>query len=259
MGLFVALSSVFLGIGGGILLVPLLPTLFDIPVHQAVGTSVLTIFLVVSTNTWAFHRQNIVQWSLVWLMGPASSIAAFFAAQFAQRVDSQWILLTLSGLLVVVVIRSLVSSLLSKDYVVQMPLSSRQKVVAASGGIVAGLASGFAGVGSGAILSPLMIMLKVIEPRKLSPTANGNMVFTTAAASFSFFVSGMASGQPQGWKQWGLMRLDIAAGIFVVAFFLSRLLRPLQNRLPFRAKSTILNLLLCFLIVKVVYMFFSGR
>lgn len=248
MGLFVSLVSVFIGLGGGILLVPLLPTVFGLSVHEAVATSLLTIVFVVSDNTYKFNKQSLVYWPVVYLMGPVSAVAAIIAAQITQQVDSKMILMALIGLLILVALRTLLSSFLSKNYQAIKVLGSKEKALSLLGGVVAGLTSGFAGVGSGVILSPVMIFLKTVKPAQLSPTANANMMCTTVAGSLSF----LASGEFVKWNQWGLIRWDIALGVFIFASFFSHFLRPHQNKLPFSVKSLLLSVLLISLISKLI-------
>ncbi len=248
MGFFISLVSVFIGLGGGIILVPLLPEVFQLSVHEAVATSLLTIFFVVSENTYKFHKSQLVHWPVVFLMGPSSMVLAIVAAQLSQRVDPRLILYALLGLLSLIAVRTLFASLLKKDYVIREELSFPHKVFSVVGGGVAGLTSGFAGVGAGVILSPIMIYLRSVTPAQLAPTANANMMCTTSAAALSFIVS----GSYVNWNQWGLVRWDIALGAFLSASFFSRYLRPHQNKLPFRMKSLILALLLVFLIIKII-------
>ncbi len=248
MGLCVSLVSVFIGLGGGILLVPLLPEIFQLSVHEAVATSLLTIVFVVSENTYKFHKMGEVNWKVVRLMGPISAVTAIIASQLAQQVDSNMILMALLLILILVAARTLFSSLLSKDYQAVEELTFSQKAFSVGGGAVAGLTSGFAGVGSGVILSPVMIFLKSVTPAQLTPTANANMMCTTLAASLSFIYS----GELVKWNQWGLVRWDISLGIFLSAAFFSRFLRPHQNKLPFSIKSLLLALLLILLIFKIM-------
>ena len=69
MGLLVALISVFIGLGGGIVLVPLMPDVFGITTHEAVATSLFTIFMVVFLNAYKFHQSKLINWSVVLWMG----------------------------------------------------------------------------------------------------------------------------------------------------------------------------------------------
>ncbi len=248
MGLCVSLVSVFIGLGGGILLVPLLPTLFGLSVHEAVATSLLTIVFVVTENTYKFSKMKVVNWPVVKLMGPFSAIFAVIAARLSQKADGDLILTVLVLLLILVALKTFLTSFSKKEYRPIKDFGVREKILAGGGGALAGLTSGFAGVGAGVILSPVMIFLRLVFPHQLVPTANANMMFTTLAASLTFIFS----GHVVKWNQWGLIRWDIALGVFLCAGFFSHFFRPHQNKLPFKIKSLLLAFLLTFLIVKVV-------
>jgi len=251
LGLLVSLVSVFLGLGGGTLLVPLLPTFFGISIHQAVATSVLTIFLTVSSNTVFFHRQGLVNWSLVFLMGPPALVTAFIAGYFGQRMDECFIL----GLLMILLGAIGIKNILQRgEYKQVWPLSFRQKFGASLGGVLGGLGSGLAGIGSGSIFSSTVIVLKMVEPRQLSPTANGCMVLTSFGAVLSFLIGGMnGEGSWDQWIQWPL-----SVSIFLVSQGFAYFLRPKQNSLPFLLKSTILSILLLGISIKIGWMILSN-
>lgn len=248
LGLIVSLLSVFIGLGGGAILVPLFPQFFGLTVHEAVATSLLTIFFVACENTFSFHRSQLVKWPVVFYLGPASAIFAIIAAQISQHVDSQIILMVFACLLLVIVIRTLFTTVVSKNYDGDRAIGLREKILLVVGGIFTGMTAGFVGVGAGVIVSPIMIALKIVKPVQLVPTANANIAFTALAASLSL----VASGHYVRWNQWGPIRWDIALGVFITAAFFSYFLRPLQNKLPFVAKSLILTIILLGIIGKTV-------
>ena len=82
-------------------------------------------------------------------MGPVSAVTAIIASQLALKVDARYILMALLVILVLVAIRTLFASFLKKEYIASPELSSKQKAFSCAGGALAGLTSGFAGVGSG--------------------------------------------------------------------------------------------------------------
>ncbi len=274
MGLFVSLVSVFIGLGGGIILVPLLPSVFGLGVHESVATSLFTIFFVVSENSYRFHKkkQGLIHWPVVLLMGPVSALTAMISAQISQKTSPERILDVLGVILALIALKNLFPSLLSKNHGSPLTfiskkfsptdtkppgtkshekhgLGAREKFFSMGGGVLAGLTSGFAGVGSGVVLSPVMILLKTVKPVQLVPTANANMVFTTLGGCLSF----LAGSQSVDWNQWGLIRWDIALGLFVSVSLFSHFFRPHQNKLPLKTKSIILSLILGGLIFKIFY------
>lgn len=249
LGLSASALSVFIGPGGGIIFIPLLPVLFGLSVHEAVATSLVSIFFVVSENSYRFSKMQVVRWSVVYYIGTFSVISALLAAQWAQRVDEKFILTLFLGLLVVVGLKTLLDSFLTRNFEVSPQLSTQQKIGLAVGGIIAGLASGLTGVGAGVILIPLMIVLKVVSPEQLVPTANANMMCTTCAGALSYFLS----GHFVSWQQWGLIRIDVALGVFLVSSIAGRFFRPHQNKLPFRIKTLLLFVLILVLIIRIAY------
>ncbi len=255
LGFLTSLVSVFLGPGGGIIMIPLLPLIAGLSVHEAVATSLITIFFVVSENAYRFSQNSLVRWPVVGFMGPLAIPSAIIAASIAPHVDEKLILTVFLTLLVLVAIRTFLGSFIKTDYAVSTQLTPTQKIFLPLGGILAGVTSGFTGVGSGVILAPLMIFLKVVRAEQLVPTANATMMCTTFAASLTYIFN----GSWVHWYQWGLIRLDVALGVFTVSSFFSSFFRPHQNKLPLRMKSLLLSFLLFLLIMRIAYQLYSGN
>ena len=77
LGLFVGYFSGLLGIGGGLIMVPVLTFLFEaqkIPanniLHLALGTSMATILFTSISSTWQHHSHNAVNWDAVRFITP---------------------------------------------------------------------------------------------------------------------------------------------------------------------------------------------
>jgi len=248
VGLAVSFVSVFLGLGGGILLVPLLPLLFGLDLHSSVATTVFTISLVVLENTYRFQKKQWVSWPVVIWMAPAAALASFSAARLSAHLDERILLILLLILMGAIGLRTLLFAFFAPGYEPQQ-LTLSKRILLVLGGGVAGLTSGLVGVGSGVIQGPMMIYLKVVKPVQLTPTSNANMVFTTLFASFGF----LWGAEMVSWNQFGLIRWDVSLGIFTFASLFSHFLRPWQNHLPFRVKSLLLGLVLLALNVRVCF------
>lgn len=248
VGLAVSFVSVFLGLGGGILLVPLLPLLFGLDLHSSVATSVFTISFVVLENTYRFQKKKWVHWPVVVCMAPAAALASFSAARLSANLDEKILLSLLLIILGAIGLRTFVFSFFAPRYQPQQ-LTISKRILLVLGGGVAGLTSGLIGIGSGVIQGPVMIFLKVVKPVQLTPTSNANMVFTTLFASFGF----LWGSKVVSWNQLGLIRWDVSLGIFAFASLFSHFLRPWQNHLPFRVKSLLLSLVLLALTIRVCF------
>lgn len=58
LGLVVGTFSALFGVGGGVLIVPLLPLAVNLSVRETIATSLFAIFLVVANNTLSFQRKK---------------------------------------------------------------------------------------------------------------------------------------------------------------------------------------------------------
>ena len=88
LGLIAGSASALLGIGGGVIMVPVLNLFFGLNIHQAVATS-LTVILPTTFAGAIFHRKfdNIHVKALKFLM-PTALIGAVFGAIFTNSLPS---------------------------------------------------------------------------------------------------------------------------------------------------------------------------
>ncbi|MHB8920769.1 MAG: sulfite exporter TauE/SafE family protein [Halothiobacillus sp.] len=90
LGLFAGLLAGMLGIGGGVIVVPVLIFIFQfsgwpaelIP-HIAIGTSLATIVFTSLSAIWAQHKRRAIDWGLVRLLAPATLIGGFISGYLA--------------------------------------------------------------------------------------------------------------------------------------------------------------------------------
>ncbi|MGB0723550.1 MAG: sulfite exporter TauE/SafE family protein [Gammaproteobacteria bacterium] len=87
-----------LGIGGGVIIVPVLSLVFaaegvdpDILIKVAVGTSLATIVVTAVSSIWAHHRRGAVHWDLVRVMTTGVVPGSLFGAWLADLIPGQWL------------------------------------------------------------------------------------------------------------------------------------------------------------------------
>ena len=78
MGGLVGATSSLLGLGGGFMIVPLLPLITGIDHREAIATSLMTILFISSTNSYFFHKQSLVKWKLALALGSSTAIGSYF-------------------------------------------------------------------------------------------------------------------------------------------------------------------------------------
>jgi len=97
-GLFAGLTGGLLGLGGGIIIVPVLHYLFlmqgfpdAILMHLAVTTSLVTIIFTSMASTWSHHRKRAVLWPVVLLLVPGILAGGFLGAWLADQLSSNYL------------------------------------------------------------------------------------------------------------------------------------------------------------------------
>ncbi len=204
--LFVCLGSLagflagLLGIGGGVILVPLFIWAFGIAgidpeviVHLAFGTSLAIIIPTALSSTLGHRKRGNVDWHHVTFLALGGACGAFLGASAAALVSGDW-LKSLFGLMQILVALKLV-------YFHPHVPPERQDTVPRWQLVVVGLAGGafsaFFGVGGGVIAVPLMILLLQLPIHLAVGNSSALIVVSalTGACSYAFYGFG-ATGLP---------------------------------------------------------------
>ncbi len=101
-GFAVGWLSGFLGIGGGVVLVPILTLLFGLPQHEAQGVSLFMIIPTSIVGAWTHLRMKNVERKIVLPVAVSSVVAAVAAAAVANRLPGPMLSVLFGALLVVV-------------------------------------------------------------------------------------------------------------------------------------------------------------
>lgn len=240
LGVGVGLVSSFLGLGGGVLMVPLLPEFFELTQKQVIATSLMTIFLVVLTNTIGFAFKKTINWKVSFLVGPLAAVAAFIAGMKAQAINEKSLKIFLILIILYILLKLIAQILLGTKAV------KSSKIKVAGLGVLAGAVSGFTGLGAGTIIAPSLLGFKEIKNTQASPTTNAIMVFTTLFAALSFVYADF--NENTGYIQW-----KIVAVLFLGAFVSSFFGRKFQSLLQLKYRRVIFLVILSLLLAKQVY------
>lgn len=96
IGVMVGLLSGLLGVGGGIVLVPILHSVLQakgIPAalafHMALATSMACIIFTASASMWAHHRKHTIVWSFVRWMAPMMCLGSFVTTLVAIQINAR--------------------------------------------------------------------------------------------------------------------------------------------------------------------------
>jgi uncharacterized protein len=161
-GLFVGLFAGMLGIGGGVMLVPLLVFAFgaqnfpaDRLVHLALGTSLTSIIFTSVASLRAHHRHGAVRWDIVRAMAPALALGVLLGTLVADQIPSRYL---------AIFFVAFVYYSASQLFLNIKPRPSRQLPGPGGlsvAGVMIGAVSSWVGAGGGVMTIPLMSMCNV--------------------------------------------------------------------------------------------------
>jgi uncharacterized membrane protein YfcA len=246
-GVAVGLLSTVFGVGGGIIMVPILSLILPYSHIEAVATSLATIFFVASLNTYHFHKTGIIVWKIVPWVVLTSSVFSFLAARIAVLLPEN----ILVGIFICVLFWVAVQTFLLNTKKEGKTQDKPGKFIPLAIGALIGTISGTTGVGGGAITTPVMLISGLVKNVQATPTSNAIMIFTTLFGSLSFALTSPAGTQG---GSLGLIHLDTAILLFTGSAFFSKYGVSINQKFPLFWRKTILGLLLLFICLRLVIM-----
>ena len=165
-------ASAFFGIGGGVVITPLLYTLFpQLPPAGIISCSLGVILMNSSLNSWHFWRQKAYQSRLYLFMGPPLAMGILGSSLLVSHL-SPTATKTLLGLLILgamghLILRPPPSSSSSLPH-----LTKGQKILVAGASLFSGILSGVSGVGGGLLLIPVMTTIVKAPLSQIPPYLN---------------------------------------------------------------------------------------
>lgn len=220
-----------LGVGGGIVLVPLLAIIFPIQgvaphlvQHLALGTSLASIIVTSISSMRAHNSRGAVRWDIWRAITPGILIGTFLGGLWAAQLPTNFLKVFFACFLYIVAIQMLMD--IKPKASREMPGSVGTTAV---GGVI-GLVSSFVGIGGGTLSVPFMGFCNV--PMH---TAVG----TSAAIGFPIAVAGTLGYVIGGWGvsdlpagTLGYVSVLAFAGIAGASYFTAPLGAKLSHSLP---------------------------
>lgn len=189
-GMAAGVFGSLLGLGGGVLIVPLLTLVFGLELREAVGVSLVSVIMTSSVAAGVYLERHTADLRLGMRLELFTALGAFIGASIAFLIEERLLALLFAGLLIYVAVSMLrartspapasVPGVPESYEVRNVPLG----VVGATG---AGVLSALLGVGGGIVKVPLM-HLGMGVPLRVSTATSNMMVGITAAASAVIYV-----------------------------------------------------------------------
>ena len=223
LGLFSGGVGALLGIGGGLIIIPVLTLLFGVPIHQAIGTSLCCVIATSSGAAASYVEHHLTDVRLGMTLELATTVGAVCGSLVATHISREG-LAVLFALLLTYAGGAMLRKARKKSFhdgdedgaytVRRLPLG-----LAASSG--AGVVSGLLGVGGGPIKVPVMYLLLGIPFKIATATSNFMIGVTAAASAFIYFSHGDVPLQ---------VAAPTAVGVFLGAAMGTHLMRRTPSR-----------------------------
>lgn len=181
------------GVGGGIIVTPVLAMYFHLPIHQAIGVSLIAV-IATSTATSSVHvERHVTDIRLGMILELSTTIGATIAAVIAVYVNKK-----------AIAILFVIFLLYSASTMVKRAWTSRKEALQTeipdyepknfplgmSVALFAGAMSGLLGVGGGVVKVPAMYMFMGVPLRVATATSNFMIGVTAATSAYIYYGRG---------------------------------------------------------------------
>lgn len=236
LGAFAGTIAGLLGVGGGLIIVPVLVFIFtghqfpaESIVHIAIGTSLASIVMTSLSSTWAHHQHGAVLWPVFWRLVPGIVLGTFIGAVVADAMNAN-ALRTFFGVFELLVAAQMAMNIKPAPH---RQLPGWLGTTSAGSGI--GVISAIVGIGGGTLTVPFLVWCN---------THMHKAVATSAACGLPIAIAGAAA-----YTFTGLNEVNLPAGAvgyiywpaFVGIVLTSMLFAPLGARLAHRLPVTVLK------------------
>ena len=252
-GAFAGFAAGLFGVGGGLIIVPVLFYVFATQgyepqhlMHMAIATSLATIMFTSISSTLAHHKKQAVLWPLVFTLSPGIIIGAWFGGISASALDTK-VLATIFAVFELLVATNLILQTQPEQHQTNIG-----RITATAGGTVIGFISSIVGIGGGTMTVPFLHWFNISMQKAVA---------TSAACGFPIALVGTLSYVYSGWglqltgtMTIGYLQLYALAVIASSSFIFA----PLGAKLAHSISEKTLRLSFAFILILLsILMFFS--
>jgi uncharacterized protein len=238
------------GVGGGIIVVPLLSLFLGVDIHHAIAASIISVIATSSGAASSYVRSHVSNLRLAMFMEVSTTVGALSGAFLAVVISSRWLFVLFGAVLIYTAVSMYKRNGRSTARFPDDPLADRLKLHGAfydpsikseviyrvsrtklgfGVGYIAGIVSGLLGVGGGVIKVPVMNLAMGMPIKACTATSNFMIGVTAAASATVYFARGEVQpfiaapvavgvllGAKSGAKVMGHLKNDVIRLIFVI-------------------------------------------
>lgn len=231
LGALVGFLAGLLGIGGGILIVPILSIIFSLqglpPEHthmMALGTSMASIIFTALSSFLSHHKHGAVRWDVWKFIAPGIVITSFFGPAIASMIPTLYLKIFFVSFIFYVAIQ-MISNIKPKP---SRKLPGKPALVGVGMGI--GAVSSLVAIGGGTLTVPFLVWCNVRMQHAIGTSAAVGFCIALAG-SFGYIISGLnVTGLPQ--YSFGFVYLPAFIGLVSMSVLTAPVGAKLTHTLP---------------------------
>jgi uncharacterized protein len=232
LGVFAGIMAGLLGVGGGLIIVPVLVMLWQADglggaqqmVQLAIGTSLAVIVFTSISSVRAHHRHGSVLWPVFWRLTPGILLGAALGAMLASAMPQDTLKLVFG----------LFELLVAAQMSLRLRPAALNKLPSATGmglaGVLIGSVSALVGIGGGTLTVPFLDACKIRMQQAVGTSAACGLPIAVGGA-LSYLLLGWGNAQLPA-EAVGFVYLPALAGIAVTSMLFAPLGATLAHRLP---------------------------
>ena len=231
LGAFAGVMAGLLGVGGGLIIVPVLAWILHgqqvsdaVVMHLAIGTSLATIVVTSISSVRAHHRRGAVLWPVVWRLTPGIVGGAWLGAAVADALPS----VALQKIFAVFVLAVAAQMGFGAKPAPHRDLPGTAGMLA-TGGVI-GVMSAIVGIGGGSLTVPFLTWCNTAMRQAVATSAACGLPIALAG-SLGFVVTGLNATELPAWSL-GYVYGPALAGVAFASMLTAPLGAKLAHTLP---------------------------
>jgi len=193
-GMLAGFVGSVLGLGGGVLIIPMLTLIFGIPMREAIGASLVCVIATSCGAASLYVRKHLADIRLGMTLELATTLGAIAGGVVAGLLKSQILFLLFSALLAytgwTMFRRKEATREVERPNGECLPYRVARLPLGMGASFLAGNVSGLLGVGGGIIKVPVMYLLMRVPLKIATATSNFMIGVTATAGAFVYFSRG---------------------------------------------------------------------
>lgn len=257
LGAFAGFFAGLLGIGGGLVMVPLLAMIFqaqggfpvDELLHMALGTSMAAIIFTSISSLRAHHRHGAVLWPVVWQITPGILLGTMLGTRFAAHLPAHLLAIFFSVFVCLVAVQMCLN--LKPQPTRELPGG----LGVVSVGVAIGALSALVAIGGGSLTVPFLNWCNVRVQHAIGTSAAVGLPLAIGGTAGYIFNGWALPGLPPG--SMGFVYLPGMLILVVASMTTAPSGARLAHRLPVAILKRIFSVVLVLLAAKMLWSLFA--